>query len=307
MKTALQHAGVVATDVNYLEAHGTGTTVGDPIEIEAVSAVFCRDREADSPLVVGSVKTNFGHLESAAGIAGLIKAVLVVQRGMVPKHLHLQNLNPSIDWEQLPLQITTSLKELQQSNGQPRLAGVILLEYLEQMLTLSCRNTTHRERNLCETSSCRFALGGGSYSAFNYCETVACQTSNYGAIPSITLVRKSRNALRELAANYLDWLGEQAEEAIPAEPLLSDMSWSAGVGRNHFDHRAGIVFKDYAELEERLKALVKTTEDERVQKPVKVALFIPDRAANGPVWKGALSKRASCSGDSGPLRRGLSQ
>ena len=90
IETALAQAGVPACDVDYLEAHGTGTAVGDPIEINAVSRVYSQNRATDRPLLVGSVKTNLGHLESAAGIAGFIKAVLVLQRGVIPKHFAFQ-------------------------------------------------------------------------------------------------------------------------------------------------------------------------------------------------------------------------
>ena len=83
MNEALSDAGVSPAEVDYIEAHGTGTTVGDPIEINAVAAAYASEREAEHPLLVGSVKTNLGHLESAAGIAGLIKAVLVVQQGVI--------------------------------------------------------------------------------------------------------------------------------------------------------------------------------------------------------------------------------
>ncbi len=99
METALADAGVHASDVEYVEAHGTGTAVGDPIELEAVASVYACGRQADQPLLIGSVKTNVGHLESAAGIAGLIKAALVVKQGIIPKHLHFRNPNPGFDWE----------------------------------------------------------------------------------------------------------------------------------------------------------------------------------------------------------------
>ena len=87
--------GVAPADVGYVEAHGTGTALGDPIEVRALAGVLGQGRAADRPLVLGSVKTNIGHLEAAAGIAGLIKTVLAVNRGVIPPHL---NLSPPIRW-----------------------------------------------------------------------------------------------------------------------------------------------------------------------------------------------------------------
>ena len=124
MNEALSDAGVAPAEVDYIEAHGTGTTVGDPIEINAVAAAYASEREAEHPLLVGSVKTNLGHLESAAGIAGLIKAVLVVQQGVIPKHLHFRDPNPSLDWERLPIRVTSERMDWPRRNGRPRLAGV---------------------------------------------------------------------------------------------------------------------------------------------------------------------------------------
>ena len=93
MRSALAAARVGASEIDYVEAHGTGTALGDPIELDALSAVF-GDRGSAAPLVLGSVKTNLGHLETAAGVAGFIKTVLSVQRGVIPRHLHFQGLTP---------------------------------------------------------------------------------------------------------------------------------------------------------------------------------------------------------------------
>ena len=98
MTDTLAQAGVAPTEVDYLEAHGTGTAVGDPIELNAVANVYGPARPADRPILIGSVKTNLGHLESAAGVAGLIKAALVVKRGVIPKHLHFRDPTPEFDW-----------------------------------------------------------------------------------------------------------------------------------------------------------------------------------------------------------------
>ena len=124
METALSDAGVAPLDVDYLEAHGTGTAVGDPVELDAMASVYGTDREADRPLLTGSVKTNIGHLESAAGVAGVIKAALVLKRGVIPKHLHFENPNPSFDWDSQPIQVTSTTMAWPSRRGRPRLAGV---------------------------------------------------------------------------------------------------------------------------------------------------------------------------------------
>ena len=124
METAMSEAGVQSSEIDYLETHGTGTAVGDPIEINAVANVFGPDRQDDRPLLIGSVKTNIGHLESAAGIAGLIKTALVVRHGVIPKHLHFHEPNPSIDWDRIPIQVTSTMMDWPLGRRRPRLAGV---------------------------------------------------------------------------------------------------------------------------------------------------------------------------------------
>ena len=95
IRDALNDAGVAAEDVSYIEAHGTGTSLGDPIEVQALGAVFGSNRDPDSPLWVGSLKTNVGHLEAAAGVAGLIKLILSLQNQEIPKHLNFQSQVPT--------------------------------------------------------------------------------------------------------------------------------------------------------------------------------------------------------------------
>jgi acyl transferase domain-containing protein/NADPH:quinone reductase-like Zn-dependent oxidoreductase len=105
LRDALADGGVAPADVTYVEAHGTGTSLGDPIEVQALAAVLGRGRGAERPVLIGSVKTNLGHLESAAGIAGLIKLVLCLQHRQIPPHLHLHTPNPLIAWERLPVRV----------------------------------------------------------------------------------------------------------------------------------------------------------------------------------------------------------
>ena len=255
METALSDAGVAPLDVDYLEAHGTGTAVGDPVELDAMASVYGTDREADRPLLTGSVKTNIGHLESAAGVAGVIKAALVLKRGVIPKHLHFENPNPSFDWDNQPIQVTSNTMEWPSRRGRPRLAGVnsfgitgtnahlVLEEYVgtdggpdhkypsaghahavEDSLTRSVRDLPLLEEEVGRLQTRFLPLSG-----------------------------KSDSAIRELAKRYLSWLEERA-----AEPPLSDMSWTASVGRSHFDYRTGVVFHDAKSLRERLTELVES-------------------------------------------------
>ena len=120
---ALKRAGLAPSDVDYLEAHGTGTSLGDPIEVQAAGAAFGAGRDADQPLLIGSVKTNIGHLEAAAGIAGVIKVILSLEHEVLPKHLHFQNPSPHIPWDRLAVRVVEEASAWER-NGRPRIAGV---------------------------------------------------------------------------------------------------------------------------------------------------------------------------------------
>jgi NAD(P)-dependent dehydrogenase (short-subunit alcohol dehydrogenase family)/acyl carrier protein len=123
MRRALDQAGVAPADVAYVEAHGTGTSLGDPIEIEALAEVYGRGRAAEKPLLVGSVKTNIGHLESGSGMAGLIKILLSFEHGRIPAHLHFARPNPHIPWSEVPVWVAGRAVEWPRG-GVKRIAGV---------------------------------------------------------------------------------------------------------------------------------------------------------------------------------------
>src|SRR6202007_1476498 len=111
-REAVAAAGVAPSEISYLEAHGTGTSLGDPIEVQAACAVLCQDRPADQPLGLGSIKTNIGHLEAAAGVAGvpcLLKVIPALQHKSIPPHLHFTKKNPYIDWHRWPIFVPTDL------------------------------------------------------------------------------------------------------------------------------------------------------------------------------------------------------
>ena len=120
---ALSRAGLEPSEVDYLEAHGTGTELGDPVEAHAAAAAYGRGRAPERPLLIGSVKTNVGHLEAAAGVAGLVKVVLSMHHGVIPRHLHYETPSPRMDWERLPLRVTSEAVAWPES-GRPVRAGV---------------------------------------------------------------------------------------------------------------------------------------------------------------------------------------
>ncbi len=288
METALADAGISPLEVDYLEAHGTGTEVGDPIEINAVAAVYGKRRTADQPLLIGSVKTNVGHLESAAGVAGVIKAALVLKRGVIPKHLHFRNPNPSLDWDRLPLQVTSSMMDLPQRPDRPRLAGV-------NSFGISGTNAhivleEYRAADGASTGE-PWAVGSGKPVPVSLPATVRdlpLPLPEPAGRPRLTrllpLSGKSEHALRELAERYVSWLDEHALSSESAvDSLLADMAWTAGIGRSHFDHRAGVVFHDTASLRNQLKQLAEANEGPGSRTATKVAFAY---TGQGSQWLG---------------------
>jgi phthiocerol/phenolphthiocerol synthesis type-I polyketide synthase B len=123
LRAAYTYAGIAPHEVDYVEAHGTGTLLGDPIEARALGTVLGRGRAENAPLVIGSIKSNLGHLEAAAGIAGFLKAVLAVHRGNIPGTLHFETPNPHIPFHQLRLEVAAQQRDWP-STGRPRRAGV---------------------------------------------------------------------------------------------------------------------------------------------------------------------------------------
>ena len=122
IREALERAGVEPSSVDYLEAHGTGTNLGDPIEVQAAASVYGEGRDPERPLLLGSVKTNIGHLEGAAGVAGLLKVLLAMRGGLIPPHLHFERPNPRMAWDSLPVRVVTEARVMAGVSG-PAVAG----------------------------------------------------------------------------------------------------------------------------------------------------------------------------------------
>lgn len=199
IQATLEQAHLVGESIDVVEAHGTGTVLGDPIELKALAPIYARPERA-VPLLLGSVKTNLGHLEAAAGIAGLIKAVLMVQRGAVPAHLHLRRPTPLVPWHQWAMAIPATLTPWPQSH-QPR----------------------------------RVAVSSFGFSGTN-AHVIVEQPPAEAVLPWPQLRRpdwlllsaRTREALQELVERMVPWLEQQQEQAWAAICATSRAARASG-------------------------------------------------------------------------------
>ncbi|MFC1975072.1 SDR family NAD(P)-dependent oxidoreductase [Chloroflexota bacterium] len=222
IRKALTRAGVKPTQLGYVEAHGTGTSLGDPIEMRALGTVMREGRSSDKPLVVGSVKTNVGHAEAAAGVTGLIKVVLSLQHEEIPPHLHFKKPNPYIPWDELPVMIPTELTPWP-AGGERRIAGVNSFGFSGTNVHMVVEEAP--EHSLAPVGAER-----------------PMQLLNISA--------KSEQALKELAGDYAKHLAEHAPVS------LADVCFTANTGRSPFAHRLAVVAKSTVQAQEKLDAFV---------------------------------------------------
>ena len=292
---ALKRAGVQASDVDYLEAHGTGTEVGDPIEINATAAAYGRERDKDHPLLIGSVKTNIGHLESAAGVAGLIKTVLAINRGIIPKHLHFRNPNPEMDWERLPLQVTSTPTPWPAHADHPPRAGVSGFGWSGTNAHIVLEGYPSPDDTRPDLDEDHWVAGASRPITVSLPVSVTPpQSSDLAprATRLLPLSAKTGAALRDAAGCYIEWLDQQeaelAAEGAASDALLSDTAWSAGIGRSHFGHRAGVVFQDAESLRAGLREIAEMDEKPASRKATTVAFVYTGQASQWPGMGAAL-------------------
>lgn len=223
VRQALARAGIDSASVGYVEAHGTGTPLGDPIELGALGNVF------KQPLLVGSVKSNIGHLEASAGIASAIKVILSLQHKSIPPHLHLRAPNPLIPWQDLSISVPTRLTPWRENSQQERIAGVSAFGF--------------------SGTNVHVLLSGPPAAAVSVAAPVSPVTI---ATPTPTpallvLSARSQEALRALAQRWVS--GPLAAlQADPQADLQADLQTdfvtlcaTAATCRTHFSHRLSLV------------------------------------------------------------------
>ena len=264
VRDACADAGIDPSQIGYVEAHGTGTAVGDPIEAHALADALCINRGTETPLVIGSVKTNLGHLETASGVAGLIKAALVLKHGSIPPSLHFESPNPNIDFESLKLRVAVK-NEAFPETGPVRVAGV---------------NS--------------FGFGGANA---HIVLTEAPANRRRTTLPPDTdrawplvLSARSEEALKASALQLSTWLDAHSK-LNGSSPLLQDLTYMLGTRRNHHSHRLTVTARSLAEMVIELSAFatgeagpkVRTSFTPRPEQALRVAFVM---SGQGPQWWG---------------------
>jgi acyl transferase domain-containing protein/NADPH:quinone reductase-like Zn-dependent oxidoreductase/NADP-dependent 3-hydroxy acid dehydrogenase YdfG/aryl carrier-like protein len=216
LRLALADASLTPADVQYVEAHGTGTPLGDPIELHALADVYGADRHG--PLVVGSVKTNMGHLEAAAGIAGVIKCALSFEHDSIPRHLNFHTPNSRVDWSTLPIEVATRARAW--SNDTRRVAGVSSFGISGTNAHILLEASPRQIREHAADGMLPFQL--------------------------IPLSAVDTTALASMAGNLADAIETSS-------PLLADVALTHAVGRAHFRERTAIVADSNADAVRQLR------------------------------------------------------
>ena len=257
-------AGVNPSQIGYVEAHGTGTAVGDPIEARALAEALCADRTDANPLVIGSVKTNLGHLETASGVAGLVKAALVLKHGRIPASLHFDTPNPHIDFRALKLRMPVA-NETFPRNGATRLAGINSFGF------------------------------GGSNAHVILSEPPKQQprahvTPDAARAWPLTLSARSEEALRASAWQLSAWLDDHSK-LNGSSPLLPDLTYMLGVRRNHHSHRLALTARTIGEMVQELSAFSTGQPGPRMRtaftpRPEQATRVVFVMSGQGPQWQG---------------------
>jgi acyl transferase domain-containing protein/acyl-CoA synthetase (AMP-forming)/AMP-acid ligase II/acyl carrier protein len=237
IREALKDAGLKPSDLSYMEAHGTGTPLGDPIEMQALGAVLKEGRSEGEKCLVGSVKTNIGHLEVAAGIAGIVKVILSLRHREIPPHLHLKKVNEHIPLDQLPLAIPRE-KRPWISDGAPRRAGVNSFGFGGT----NAHVIIEEPPEISPLAEARYAAG-----------------SERPSLRILKLSARTEAALKSYGARWERDLETRSSEN------LADLCFSANAGRADFEHRLIVLCDSIESLRDGLAAFARGEKSSRVR------------------------------------------
>jgi acyl transferase domain-containing protein len=264
VRAACSCAGVTPNQIGFVEAHGTGTAVGDPIEAHALAQALCEHRPKEAPLLIGSVKTNLGHLETAAGVAGLLKALLVLKHKRIPASLHFKTPNPHIDFDALKLRVPTALEPFPATDGAP-FVGV---------------NS--------------FGFGGANAHVL-LSEPPPPPPPEYLGTHSkrawpLVLSARSEPAMRSQALRMSAWVRAR-ENTNGNSPVLPDLAYTLGARRNHHPYRLTLTARSIGEVADELTGYAEGRQDCKARMAFVPRLTHPPRVAfvmsgQGPQWWG---------------------
>ncbi|MFE9728822.1 type I polyketide synthase, partial [Streptomyces sp. NPDC005794] len=238
IRAALAGAGLTGADVDAVEAHGTGTSLGDPIEAQALMATYGKDRREDQePLWLGSVKSNIGHAQAAAGVAGIIKMVMAMRHGVLPKTLHAQAPTTEVDWSEGAVALLTEAREwTAREAGRPRRAGV-------SSFGMSGTNAHVIVEQAPAEELVEQAPAEGPEAA--HADEPLARTATPSVIPGLVplaLSAKTEAALRAQAGRLREHLRDRPDLSV------GDLGWSLVAARSRFEHRGVVVGRDREEL-----------------------------------------------------------
>ncbi|MGP4114701.1 type I polyketide synthase, partial [Streptomyces sp. 4N509B] len=247
IRQALANAGLTAGDIDAVEAHGTGTPLGDLIEAQALIATYGQDRPEDRPLWLGSVKSNIGHTQAASGIAGVIKMVMAMRQGVLPRSLHLDEPSPQVEWETSGVALLTGAQEWDAADDRPRRAGVSSFGISGTNAHVILEQAPAQPD--ATTAGAGTAAGTGTSSP-NAPALAAAPTL---AVTPWPVSAKTAAALRS-QAERLAAFAEHAGQAGTGA-WLADVGYSLAATRSALEHRALVLAEDQAGVERALTAL----------------------------------------------------
>ena len=236
---AIGSAGVEPTDIGYVEAHGTGTPVGDPIEARALAKALAGDKPRSGPLLVGSVKTNIGHLEAGAGVAGLIKAALVVEKAFIPPNLHLDEPNEQISLDELNIDIPSTGREWPSGDAN-RLAGINSFGFGGTNAHIVLAQPPRRSAVESDSTDADSTVDAG-------------RDGSSFPLAVLPISARADDAVAESAGQLADYLRHNPDVT------LADLGYTLSQRRSHLSHRRALIVDGIDDAQRQLAAIADGT------------------------------------------------